>query len=468
MQRQFIHSNFFLQGTLAEELYHQYAENLPVLDFHSHLNPADLATNKHFANLAEAWIINDPYKHRAMRICGVSERGISGEASDEEKFMNWAKTLPKTLGNPLFLWSALELKRIFGIDEFLSGENAGEIWEACNRHLQSEGFGAADLLKKFNTEAVCTSDDLLDDLTSHQQANGVNNIRVYPSLRGDSILAFDQLPFRKWFDKLQSRQHHRINDLDDYKAAVVCELKRFAVSGCLLSDHSLDSGFVFTKEVSEERAARVFKQWLDEKPSDDEEISWLKNYLLFFLSEEYSRLNWIMQLHMGALRHTSSRLRLLAGPAGGYAAIGRTSGTTGLCNFFDGLEKKGCLPRIILYTLNPAENETFATLTGSYAEDGVPGKIQFGPAWWYNDHYEGIKKQLTALSGYGILSQFIGMTTDSRSVFSFSRHEYFRRVLCNLIASWVNEGNLPDEMELLGKLVQNLAYFNSKKWIFNR
>jgi len=468
MQRQFNHSNFYLQGPMAEELYHHYAENLPVLDFHSHLNPVDLATNKSFSNLAEAWIINDPYKHRAMRICGVNERGITGEASAEEKFMNWANTLPKTLGNPLYMWSALELKRIFGIDKFLSGKNAMEIWEAGNRQLQLEGFGSTDILRKFNVETVCTSDDLLDDLTSHQQANGKYNIRLLPSLRSDSVLAFDQLSFKNWFDKLQSRQYHRINNLDDYKAAIVTEMKRFAGSGCRLADHSLDSGFVFKKDVSEEKATRIFKKWLDENILDDEGIICLKNHLLLFLAGEYARLNWIMQLHIGALRFTSSRLRLLAGPAGGYATIGGTCDITGLCIFFDGLEKREYLPKIILYTLNPADNEAFATLTGSFSEDGVPGNIQFGPAWWYNDHFDGIRKQLTALCGYGTLSQFIGMTTDSRSVFSFSRHEYFRRVLCNLIASWVNKGNLPDDMEQLGELVQNLAYFNSKRWIFDR
>lgn len=466
MEEDFIHDDYFLQKPLAKELYHMHAKDLPVIDFHNHLNPGHLVTNRKFANLAEAWVLSDPYKHRAMRICGVDENGITGDAPDKDKFLNWAKTLPKTLGNPLFLWSALELKRIFGIDEILKEKNAPEIWEQCNLQLQSEGFGAADILRKFKAETVCTSDDLLDDLTDHRQATEKSGIRVFPSLRGDSIVGFDLPSFKNWFEKLQEKLNQPIQNLDDYKMAILLELKRFRDAGCRLSDHSLDSGFVFDFP-SDTAASHIFKKWMDGNELTEEDFIRLKNHLLFFLSEEYAKYNWILQLHIGAHRYTSSRLRRLAGPAGGFATIGNSCDITGLCTFFDGLEKNGNLPKVILYTLNPADNEAFATLTGSYSEDGVPGKIQFGPAWWYNDHYEGIRKQLTALSSHGILSQFIGMTTDSRSVFSFSRHEYFRRVLCNQIATWVDEGNLPNNKELLVKLVRDISYFNSKNWIFN-
>ena len=249
--------------------------------------------------------------------------------------------------------------------------------------------------------------------------------------------------------------------------AILLELKRFGDAGCRLADHSLDSGFVFDLP-SEKVASLIFKKWMEGNELTNEDTVRLKNHLLFFLSEEYAKYKWIMQLHIGAHRFTSSRLRRLAGPAGGFATMGNTCDIIGLCTFLDGLEKKDHLPKMILYTLNPADSEPFANLTGSYAEDGVPGKIQFGPAWWYNDHYEGIRKQLATLASYGILSQFIGMTTDSGSVFSFSRHEYFRRVLCNQLATWVDEGNLPNDKEQLEKLIRDISYFNSKKWIFNR
>lgn len=466
MEEKYIHDDYFLQKPLAKELYHMHVKDLPVIDFHNHLNPGHLATNKKFANLAEAWVLSDPYKHRAIRICGVDENGITGDAPDKDKFQNWAKTLPKTLGNPLFLWSALELKRIFGIDELLTDKNAHEIWEQCNLQLQTNGFGAIDILKKFKAEKLCTSDDLLDELAGHRQAAVMSGVQVFPSLRGDTIMGFDQPSFKNWFEKLQEKQNRQIENLDDYKAALLIELKRFADAGCRLADHSLDSGFVFDFP-SEITASQLFKKWLDGNELTEEDIIRLKNHVLFFLSEEYAQRKWILQLHLGAHRHTSSRLRGLAGPAGGFATIGNTCDITGLCAFFDGLEKNGNLPKIILYTLNPADNEAFATLTGSYSEDGVPGKIQFGPAWWYNDHYEGIRKQLTALTNHGILSQFVGMTTDSRSVFSFSRHEYFRRILCNQLATWVSEGSLPNDKELLAKLVCDISYFNSKNWIFN-
>ncbi len=461
MSVNFIHKNFYLKRPLAEELYHSYAKKLPLVDFHNHLNPEDLATNKKFANLAEAWLIHDPYKHRAMRICGVPENGITGNASEKEKFMNWAATVPKTLGNPLFLWNALELKRVFGIDEFLSEKNAGQIWEQCNIQLEQEGFGAADILKKFNTEILCTSDDLLDDLSVHQKATAEQQIQVYPSLRGDSAVNIEQPGFKNWLEKLEKITAQQIKTLDDFKSAITLQLDKFSEAGCRLADHSLDGGFQFEKST-EADAAKIFKNLINGNIPDKKELAGYKNFMLHFLGTRYSHRGWTLQLHIGAQRFTSSRLRKLAGPAGGYATMGNTCNIAGLCSFLDELEKKESLPKIILYTLNPSDNEAFATLTGSYSEDGVPGKIQFGPGWWYNDQHEGIRQHLTTLSSYGLLSRFIGMTTDSRSVFSFSRHEYFRRILCNLLAGWVDSGNLPNDTDLLSNLIKDICYNNSK------
>lgn len=467
MLNKFIYKDYYLKSSLAEVLYHSYVKDLPTVDFHNHLNPLELSINNRFNNITEAWILSDPYKYRAMRMCGVKEKGITGSASDKEKFFNWAKTLPKTLGNPLFLWSALELNRVFGIDEFLTERNACEIWEACNTQLQQDGYGAVDILKIFNAESLCTSDDLLDNLSFHQQATKEQGICVLPSLRADSIIGFGNSSFEKWFEKLQDQQSHNVKNLDDYKAAVISQLKKFSNAGCRLADHSLDNGFVF-ELTSEINASAIFNKWLKTKKINPREIAQLKNHLLFFLAKEYAKRRWILQLHIGAQRFTSTRLRRLSGAAGGFATLGNRCDVGGLCVFFDELEKVNYLPEVILYNLNPADNELFATLTGSYVEDGVPGKIQFGPSWWYNDQYDGIHKQLMALANYSLLSQFVGMTTDSRSVFSFSRHEYFRRILCNQVAEWVQQGNLPNDLSLLSRLVKDISYFNCSRKIFNR
>ncbi len=466
MPQNYIHNKFYLKNDLAIELF-QSIKDLPLVDFHNHLNPVDLATNRKFENIADAWVKFDPYKHRAMRICGVPENEITGTANDKQKFLNWAATVPKTLGNPLFMWTALELKRVFGIEEFLSKKNAEEIWTACNIQLAKDGFGAVDILKKFKLETACTSDDLLDDLGLHQQATKTQGIEVLPSLRGDSIMNIEQATFLPWLENLEKQANQQISNLDDYKIAVIGQLNNFSDAGCRLADHSLDGDFKFCTP-SEKEASKAFSKYLGKNELSNEEVAQFKNHLLNFLGVEYSKRNWTLQLHIGAHRFTSSRLRKLAGPAGGYATMGNLCDITGLCGFLDSLESTGNLPRIILYTLNPADNEALSTLTGSYSEDGVSGKIQFGPGWWYNDQYEGIRKQLTNLASYGLISQFIGMTTDSRSVFSFSRHEYFRRILCNLIAEWVENGNLPNEIELLSELVINISYSNSTNLLFGK
>jgi glucuronate isomerase len=462
---QLITENFFLTNKTAEILFHSVVKDLPVVDYHNHLNPLHLADNKQFNNLAELWVTGDPYKHRAMRINGIPEQGITGSATDKEKYLNWIKTFPKTMGNPLFHWTCLELKHIFGIDELLSEHNAEAVWKHCNAKLQEEGFSAINLLRKWNAETVCISDDLLDDLTPHQIATGLNlGLTVLPSLRSDSMIAFETPGFAAWLARLSGVTSLEIKTLDQYKEAIILKLNHFDEAGCRLSDHSLDGGFVFDFN-SDKNPDHLFKSFLSGDSLTEKELSVLKTHLLVFLGLEYGKRNWVMQLHIGAQRYTSSRLRMIAGPAGGYATIGQSCDLKGLCAFLDALEQQEQLPRTILYTLNPTDNAAFATLTGSFAEDGVAGKVQFGPAWWYNDHYDGMRQQLIALSGYGLLGQFIGMTTDSRSILSFSRHEYFRRLLCNLIGEWVENGHLPNNSGLLSQLVADISYNNSKKMI---
>lgn len=457
--------DFLLLNNYGKKLYHEVAAALPVIDPHNHIDAAALAGNKKFENIYQLWVQNDPYKHRAMRIYGVAEDLITGTRPDYEKFLAWADCFPHTLGNPLFHWSCMELKRLFGIDEILTTSNAKQIWEKADTLLKQDKFAALNIVKDFAVELLCTSDDLADSLEHHLTlAKQQNGISCLPSLRSDSILGFNQPLFADWLNKIAALTAVEITDLDKYKAAIINRLDFFDAAGCLLSDHSFDSGFSYNS-FNTDAADDLFKKVLEKQILSTAAQINLQSHLLHFLGKEYARRKWKMQLHIGAYRYSSSVLRSKVGPAGGYACIGNTADTASLCLFLDELDAANALPKTILYTLNPADNAVFASITGSFAEDGVQGKIQFGPAWWYNDHYEGIKQQLLALSSYGLLSTSIGMTTDSRSIVSFLRHDYYRRILCDLLGSWVEEGKLPDDWELISTMVKNISYSNIKNWL---
>jgi glucuronate isomerase len=465
IMKSFYNKNFLLQNTYGKRLYHEVAAALPIIDPHNHIDPSALSTNKKFENIYQLWVQHDPYKHRAMRLFGMPEELITGNRSDYEKFLAWAQCYPHTAGNPLFHWSAMELKEVFGIKEILTPENAKQVWEEANKKLAKKGYGALDIIKGLGVEMLCTSDDLLDSLEHHLSLWGQqSSVLCLPSLRSDSIIAFTGPAFCTWLDKLKATTDVDVHTLQSYKEAIIRRLKFFDEAGCLLSDHSLDSGFRFIP-TDESTAATLFKSVLNREPIGDNDAIKLQSHLLHFLGIEYAKRKWKMQLHIGAHRYTSSVLRDRLGPAGGYAGIGGTINVESLCLFLDGLDKEGALPKTILYTLNPADNAVLATLTGSFSEDNVQGKIQFGPAWWYNDHYEGIVQQVLALSSYGLLSTSIGMTTDSRSLLSFVRHDYYRRILCDLLGSWVEKGKLPDDFGFVATLVKNISYFNIKKWI---
>ncbi len=458
-------TDFLLINDYGKRLYHEVAAALPIIDPHNHIDPAALAVNKKFKNIYQLWVQNDPYKHRAMRIYGIAEELITGNMPDYEKFFAWATCFQSTAGNPLFHWSCMELKTLFGIEEMLTPSSAKMIWDKANDLLTQEEFTALNIVKSFGVELLCTSDDLNDSLEHHVELAKQNSgITCLPSLRADSIISFSQPSFYPWLQKLQSLTSIEVIDLTTYQSAIINRLNFFDEAGCLLSDHSLDSGFMYTScDIAE--ATYLFKRLLDKEAINEEELISLQSYLLHFLGKEYATRKWKMQLHIGAYRYTSSVLRNKVGSAGGYACIGNTAHVPSLCLLLDELDKEGALPKTILYTLNPVDNAVFASLTGSYSEDGVQGKIQFGPAWWYNDHYEGIMQQLTALSSYGLLSTSIGMTTDSRSIVSFIRHDYYRRILCNLLGSWVEEGKLPNDWDFVSTMVKNISYSNIKNWI---
>jgi glucuronate isomerase len=458
-------NDFLLYNDCGKRLFHQVAATLPVIDPHNHIDPSALATNKQYENIYQLWVQNDPYKLRAMRIFGIAEDLITGNKSDYEKFEAWANCFPATVGNPLFHWCCMELKEIFGITEMLNASTAKQIWEKANSKLTQGNLGALDILKKLGVQMLCTSDDLVDSLEHHiALAKQQNEITCLPSLRCDSMVAFNQPAFINWLQKLQTVTGIVIINLKTYKDAIINRLIFFDEAGCLLSDHSFDSGFIYIT-ANEAEAENIFDIVLKKESLNEKQFIILQSHLLYFLGKQYTQRNWKMQLHIGAHRNTSTVLRNKVGPAGGYACIGNTANISSLTLFLDQLDIANALPKTILYTLNPADNAVFASITGSYAQDGVQGKIQYGPAWWYNDHYEGITQQLIALSSYGLLATSIGMTTDSRSIVSFIRHNYYRRILCNLIGSWVEEGKLPNDWEMLSTLIKNISYYNIKNWI---
>jgi glucuronate isomerase len=453
--------DFLLRTPLAWQLYHECAASQPIIDYHNHLSAAKLATDRMFETLTELWVAHDPYKHRVMRIAGVPEALITGNATTpREKFDAWAATVPKTLGNPLAHWTALELDRVFGIREPLSPKSADRIWNEANEKLQLPEFSARKLLSRFNVSCICTSDGLLEDLGTHRKLAGSDYpVRVFPSLRGDDILSMEGT----WLERLGDVTGITIHSFEAFCEAVRQRLDAFDALGCRLADHALDTfEYVPTKETT---AANLFARRMLSKTFSESDALKLRSVILGFLGREYGRRGWIMQLHLGAQRRTSSRLRRLVGPAGGYAASGNVCNVNSLCRFLDDLEFGGYLPRTLLYTLNPAENAVLATLTGSYAQDGMAGKVQFGPAWWYNDHALGIRHHLETLANYGLLSTFIGMTTDSRSFLSMVRHEYFRRVLCDTLGEWAERGIVPNEFSALEPLVRAVTHGNAQEMV---
>lgn len=452
---------FLLRSRIGRALYHDHAAGLPVVDYHCHIDPQAVATDQVFEDISQLWVASDPYKWRAMRMNGIAESRITGDASNLDKFKAWSETIPYTVGNPLFHWSGLELKRTFGIDQPLNLKSAGAIWARCNELLSSPGFTARGLLAKAKVETLCTSDDLLDSLDCHRRMRDEGcALRMLPSLRADRVLALQSDAFPAFCGKLAALTGVDIVDLDAFMVAVRLRLDVFDALGCRVADLGLDEPFF--EYVENGQAAALFERLRAGHVLDAAQLLQLKSNLLVFLGVEYHRRGWMMQLHIGAKRDTSERLRVLTGQAGGYACIGKSSDVTAVCRLLDRLERIGSLPRTLLFSLNPSDTEMFASLAGSFTEAGVPGKVQFGPAWWLNDHRDGIDRQLRAFGNLGLLSRHIGMTTDSRSLLSYSRHEYFRRILCNMLGEWVEDGELPSDQELLARMVRDICYFNAR------
>jgi len=443
-------NNLLLNSQLANDLYFS-VKDLPVIDYHNHLSVVDISEDKRYLDIYELWIAPDPYKHRAMRMCGVFEAFITGNATNKEKFIKWCETVPKLIGNPLWVWSHMELSYVFGIEEHINGENAELLYERCNSFLAENEVTVSTLLNKFNVEYACPCASLTEDISCFYDSE-----RFAPSLRGDDIVR----PTKAFAEKLAIKAGCEICSLSDYTCAIAQRLKAFKDCGCCFSDHALDNGFQFYQDdgKNEER----FMQMLDGRLEKGEQER-LASYILAFLAGTYAKLGFTMQLHIGAQRYTSTRLRKAAGSAGGFAGIGNSVDVNALTTFLDCVEQgEYGLPKMVIFTLNPADNALVSVLSGSYAKDGVAGLITQGPAWWWCDHKTGITDVLESIAAFGVLYNFIGMTTDSRSFLSFVRHDYFRKILCDWIAQKVQCGDFTDDRESLCALLKNVCYFNAK------
>ena len=461
----FISENFLLENKTAEYLYHNYAKHLPIIDYHCHLPVDEIATNKNFENLTKIWLNGDHYKWRAMRANGVSEKYITGEASDWEKFLAWAKTVPYTIRNPLYHWTHMELKSPFGInDRLLNEDTAKDIWEECNVLLNTKEFYAKELIKKFNVETICTTDDPTDSLEYHKQLKKDKyEINVFPAFRPDRGRMIENIGlFNLWFNKLQEVTDIHVMNFRTYIDALRNRHDYFHANGCRLSDHGLETAYA--EDYSSEEIEKIFSKVLLNKELKQEEILKFNSAMLYeFGIMDYEK-NWTQQFHIGALRNTNTRMYHVLGPDTGFDSIGDFETARPLAKFLNRLDSNNQLAKTIIYNLNPADNELIATMIGNFQNSSVPGKIQFGSGWWFLDQKDGIEKQLNVLSNMGLLSRFVGMLTDSRSFLSYPRHDYFRRVLCNVIGKDVESGLIPNSEDLIVPVVENICYFNAKNY----
>jgi len=457
MTRSFIHENFLLGSDAAERLYHDYASGCPIHDYHSHLDPLRLRDNAPFQNLTEIWLDGDHYKWRAMRAAGIEENLITGDADPRDRFLAWASVVPRTLGNPLYHWTHMELANPFGINELLGPDNASNIFEDCGRMLQTGAFTPRGLLKHWQVKTACSTDDPLDDITVHKAASD-DNLSVRPTFRPDAAFGLTgEDDLRHWLSQLPPP----VDSFDDLVNALKVLADKFHDAGCRASDHGLLQMFdhQFDKNVS----GRAFTQLLIGEPVTEKEMSHYRSHLLFELCRIYQEKGWVQQFHLGALRNANSRNYQALGPDTGFDTIGTKRQVEKLSAFLDQLDSEGRLAKTIIYNLNPADNDALAALTGVFQGGGIAGKIQFGSAWWFNDQKTGIERQLNSLANMGLLSLFVGMVTDSRSFLSFSRHEYFRRVLCNFLGEQISRGEIPEDYDLVGNMVVDICYRNTER-----
>jgi glucuronate isomerase len=462
--KKFLSNDFLLQSKTAKTLYHDFAKEMPIIDYHCHLSPKDIAENRQFENITKIWLEGDHYKWRAMRTNGISEYYCTGMASDYEKFMKWAETVPHTMRNPLYHWTHLELKKFFGIEKILNPVTANEIFEECNALLASPEFTTRGIIKRMNVEVICTTDDPTDSLEYHQLiAEERLDTKVLPTFRPDKVLNIENLDFfNAYLDKLQETTGIEIRKFKHLQDALFDRIQFFHAVGGRLADHGLET--MYAEEFKESEIKEIFRTAREGKEIKGKDALKFKSAVLAFLGERYAEKGWVQQFHLGAMRNNNSRMLGMLGADAGFDSIGDFSYAKPLSKFLDYLDQNDKLAKTIIYNLNPKDNEMIATMLGNFNDGAVRGKIQFGSGWWFLDQKDGMERQMNALSNMGLLSCFVGMLTDSRSFLSYSRHEYFRRVLCNLLGNDVENGELPNDISTLGQMVQNICYHNAKEY----
>jgi len=464
--KKFLQPDFLLETRTAERLYHEYAEGMPIFDFHCHVPPSQIAENTRFDNLTRIWLGGDHYKWRAMRANGIPEERITGSASDYEKFLAWAETVPYTIGNPLYHWTHLELSRCFGIDNILlSPKTAPEIWERANKLLAKDEYRVKGLIRAMNVRVICTTDDPVDDLAYHAEIAKDTSFKtvVVPAFRPDKAMAVEKRgEYRPYIEKLAAASRVNIHSYDDLLEALDKRHAFFHEHGSRLSDHGIC--LPVYEKASEQELDRIFRKAMDGGEISPLEDAQFKTALILFFGRLDAKRGWTFQLHMGAIRNNNSRMFKIVGPDSGFDAITDGEIAVPLSHLLDELDSSGELPKTILYVLNPRDNELIASMIGCFQDGNTPGKMQFGSAWWFNDQKDGMERQLTALASLGLLSRFVGMLTDSRSFLSYPRHEYFRRILCNLVGGWAERGEAPHDMELLGGMIRDISYGNAVRY----
>ncbi len=460
----FLDEDFLLQTATASKLYHDFAKEMPIIDYHNHLPPDQIAQNKSFENISQIWLYGDHYKWRAMRANGVNESYCTGNKSDYEKFEKWAETVPYTMRNPLYHWTHLELQRYFDVHEILNPKTARKIYDECSAKLQTPEFAVRGLLNKMNVKVACTTDDPLDSLEYHQAIKDDESIetKVLPTFRPDRFILIENPNYTSFIEKLGTIVNQEISTFLGLVAALKVRAEFFASMGGRLADHGLEQ--IYAANFTEEDANKVFQKTLAGQSISDAEALLFKSAILHHLGVIYHELGWTQQFHLGALRNNNSRAMRLLGPDTGWDSIGDFSQASSLSKFLGRLDEYDQLAQTIIYNLNPRDNELMATMIGNFNDGSVAGKIQFGSGWWFLDQKDGMERQMNALSNMGLLSRFVGMLTDSRSFLSFPRHEYFRRILCNLLGNEIENGELPNDIEWIGKMVQNICYNNAKEY----
>jgi glucuronate isomerase len=462
--KSFLDQDFLLNTKTAQGLYHDFAKDMPVIDYHNHLPPDQIANDINFENISQAWLYGDHYKWRAMRSNGIDEAYITGNKNDFEKFQKWAETVPYTLRNPLYHWTHLELQRYFNITDVLNGKSARSIYDECTAKLQTQEFSVQGLLNSRKVEAVCTTDDPIDSLEWHQKlVKDGSNIIVRPAYRPDNAMAADNVSvLNDYIGKLEAVTDMSIGDFDTYLSALKKRHDYFAANGCGISDHGLEQ--IYAEDYTDEEIKTIFAKIRANKEITHQEVLKFKSAMLVHFAFWDHEKGWVQQYHLGALRNNNTRMLSILGPDTGWDSIGDFSQGRQLSKFLNRLDTEDRLAKTIIYNLNPADNELFAAMIGNFNDGTVAGKVQWGSGWWFLDQKDGMTKQLNALSNMGLLSKFVGMLTDSRSFLSFPRHEYFRRILCNLFGDDVENGELPADTEWLGKIIQDICYYNAKNY----